>query len=76
MKSVISFRVVLLSILLGAVFATVSCGNETQAAPTRAEVTLDPNLFQLDDQETFKLVQAETRQLPTQVTANGTVTPM
>jgi membrane fusion protein, heavy metal efflux system len=75
MKSVIWYPVLLLTTLLVAVFATVSCGNETQAAPTKAEITLDPNLFQLDDRESFKLVRAETRQLPTQVTANGTVTP-
>ena len=70
-----SYRVLVLSTLLVAIFATASCGNETQAAPTKTEITLDPNLFRVEDQKSFKLVQAETRQLPTQVTANGTVTP-
>jgi len=75
MTSAISYRALLLPVLLLAIASCFSCGGDTQAAPTRNEVTLDPNLFQVGNQDTFKLVQAETRQLPTQVIANGTVTP-
>jgi membrane fusion protein, heavy metal efflux system len=52
----------------------VSCSNNTKAAPTRAEVTLDPNLYTVDHPELFKLVKIDTRDLPTVLTANGSVT--
>ena len=62
----------LLSLLL--LFA-VACSDNTKAAPTKAEVTLDPDLYHVDHPELFKLVKVETRELPTVLTANGSVTP-
>jgi len=52
-----------------------SCSNETKAAPTRTEVTVDPNLYAVEHPELFKLVTAESRDVPTVMTANGNVTP-
>ncbi len=48
---------------------------ETKAAPTRTEVTVDPNLYAVEHPELFKLVTAESRDVPTVMTANGNVTP-
>jgi multidrug efflux pump subunit AcrA (membrane-fusion protein) len=64
--------------ILGALFLIgigTSCSNETKAAPTKAEITVDPNLYSVEHPELFKLVTAETRQLPTLLAANGSVTP-
>ena len=52
-----------------------SCSDNTKAAPTKAEVTIDPNLFTVEHPELFKLVKVETRDLPTTLDANGSVTP-
>jgi cobalt-zinc-cadmium efflux system membrane fusion protein len=52
-----------------------SCSHEPAAAPTKAEATLDPNLYTVEHPELFKLVTAETRNLPTVLNANGSVTP-
>jgi len=65
----VMFAVLLLMIL------AVSCSNDTKAAPTKAEVTLDPNLYSIDHPELFKLVRVEARELPTVVSANGSITP-
>jgi cobalt-zinc-cadmium efflux system membrane fusion protein len=61
--------------LLFLVLPASSCSNESKAAPTKTEVTVDPNLYTVDHPELFKLVTAETRNLPTLLTANGSVTP-
>jgi len=52
-----------------------SCSNDTKAAPTKAEVTIDPNLYSVDHPELFKLVRVEARALPTLLSANGSITP-
>ena len=53
----------------------VSCSGDPKAAPTKAEVTLDPNLYTVEQPELFKMAKVETRDLPTILNANGTVTP-
>jgi cobalt-zinc-cadmium efflux system membrane fusion protein len=62
-----------------AVFAALLCGfgcaKDTPAAAAKPTVTLDPDVFETDHPELFKTAKAETRPLPTVVTANGTVTP-
>jgi cobalt-zinc-cadmium efflux system membrane fusion protein len=58
-----------------AVLAGSACSRETKAAPTRAEVSRDPNLFATEHPELFPTVRVETRDLPTLLTANATVTP-
>ena len=52
-----------------------SCFNESKAAPTRSEVTVDPNVYTVEHPELFKLATAESRDVPTVLTANGSVTP-
>jgi len=49
----------------------VSCSNDTKASPTKAEVTVDPNIFDVDRPELFHLVPVETRDLPNVISANG-----
>jgi cobalt-zinc-cadmium efflux system membrane fusion protein len=52
-----------------------SCSGDSKAAPTKSEVTLDPNLYTVEHPELFKLAKVETQSLPTTLNANGTVTP-
>ncbi|MGA7381473.1 MAG: efflux RND transporter periplasmic adaptor subunit, partial [Terriglobales bacterium] len=62
-------------LLLFLLVLVVACSDNTKAAPTKAEVTLDPNLYSVDHPELFKLAKVEARDLPTVLTANGSVTP-
>jgi membrane fusion protein, heavy metal efflux system len=62
----------------GALFLALmgtSCSGDTKALPTKTEVTVDPNLYTVEHPELFKLATAQTRNLPTVLTANGSVTP-
>jgi len=61
--------------LLVLALLNVSCSNESKAAPTKSEVTLDPNLYTVEHADVFKLATAETRNLSTMLNANGSVTP-
>jgi membrane fusion protein, heavy metal efflux system len=63
-----------LSCLLLMLFAA-SCSKDTKAAPTRAEVTLEPGVYNVDNAAAFKLARVETRELPSVLNANGSVTP-
>lgn len=53
----------------------LACSNQTKAAPTKAEVTLDPDVFNMEHPEFFKLAAIETRNLPVLLRSNGSVTP-
>ena len=53
----------------------VSCSDDPKAAPTKSEITLDPNLYTVDHPELFQLATVGTRDLPTVLRANGSVTP-
>jgi cobalt-zinc-cadmium efflux system membrane fusion protein len=64
----------LFAVLL-ALGASVACSKDTPAATSKAPVTIDPDVFDADHPELFKTAKAATRALPTQVTANGTVSP-
>jgi cobalt-zinc-cadmium efflux system membrane fusion protein len=66
----VSVMAMLLLAVLGA-----SCSRESKAAPTKAEVTLDPNVFETDHPELFQTARVAARQMPTTLTANATVTP-
>jgi membrane fusion protein, heavy metal efflux system len=68
-------RLASFGILALLLIATSSCTRETKAAPTKAEVTIDPNLFESDHPELFPTSRVEVRELPTVLTANATVTP-
>ena len=64
--------VFLLAAVLG---SAVGCSNQVPAAESKAPVTVDPDIFETQHPELFKTAKAETRPLPTQVVANGTVSP-
>jgi cobalt-zinc-cadmium efflux system membrane fusion protein len=44
-------------------------------AASKPPVNVDPDIFSAEHPELFKTVKAETRQLPTELTANGVVSP-
>jgi membrane fusion protein, heavy metal efflux system len=54
---------------------SMACSNDTKAAPTKQEITVDPNLLTVDHPELFQTVKVESRDLPTELRANGTVQP-
>jgi membrane fusion protein, heavy metal efflux system len=53
----------------------ISCSGDSKAAPTKTEITLDPNSYTVEHPELFQLATVGTRDLPTVLNANGTVTP-
>ncbi len=63
----------------GAIFILVllmtSCSSDTKAAPTKAEVTLEPGVYTVDHPELFKLTTVDVREVAKVLRANGTVTP-
>jgi len=61
--------------ILSVIILAAACSNGTKVAPTKAEVTLDSNLYSIEHPELFNLVRVEARDLPTVLRANGTVTP-
>src|SRR5579864_4480920 len=65
----------LLVLLMAVLSASLACSRETPAAASKPPVTLDPDVFDTDHPELFKTAKAETRALPSVVTANGTVSP-
>ncbi len=64
--------------MLGALFIAVmgvSCSDDSKGAPTKSEVTLDPTLYNVEHPDLFKVVTVGTRDLPTTLIANGSVSP-
>src|SRR4030081_1065805 len=62
--------------ICGALFLAgmgVACSDDPKAAPTKSEVTLDPNLYTVEHADLFKLATVKTRELPTTQNANGSV---
>jgi cobalt-zinc-cadmium efflux system membrane fusion protein len=74
-KSSPRLRWVPLFILLAGLGSGIACSKDTPAATNKAPVTIDPDVFEADHPELFKTARAQTRSLPTEVTANGTVSP-
>ena len=75
MRNQILFRT---AAICGALFLAgmgLSCSDDPRAASTKSEVTLDPNLYTVEHPDLFKLAAVDTRDLPTTLNANGTVTP-
>ncbi len=72
-RSAAAFAILFLVVSL--IVLSASCSNDPKPAPTKAEVTIDPSLYTADHPELFKLVKVESRDLPTVLTANGTITP-
>ncbi|MFZ1009923.1 MAG: efflux RND transporter periplasmic adaptor subunit [Candidatus Sulfotelmatobacter sp.] len=61
--------------LIATLMAAAGCSKETPVAASKAPVTVDPDIFSMEHPELFKTAKAETRSVPTELTANGTVTP-
>ena len=57
------------------VLIAVGCSDNPKAAPTKAEVTVDPNIVTVQRPELFKLAAVETRALPNVLNVNGSVSP-
>ena len=53
----------------------LSCSGDPKAADTKQEISIDPNVFETDHPELFKTTKVTTRQMPTVLTANGSVAP-
>ena len=65
-----------IALLLAAFLAgSMSCSNDTKAAATRTEVTLEAGVYDVDHPDLFKLAEVELRNLPDVLRANGSVTP-
>jgi membrane fusion protein, heavy metal efflux system len=64
-----------IAVLLPLFFLLVSCSGDPKAAPTKAEISIDPNVFETDHPELFKTTKVITRQVPTVLSANGTIAP-
>lgn len=62
-------------LLLVLAMISASCSDNSKAAPTKSEVTLDPNVYEVDHPDLFKLATVSTRDMPTMLKANGVVTP-
>jgi membrane fusion protein, heavy metal efflux system len=62
-------------VVLPLMLLLVCCSGDTKAAPTKAEISVDPNVFETDHPELFKTAKVVTQQVPTVLTANGTVAP-
>jgi cobalt-zinc-cadmium efflux system membrane fusion protein len=64
-----------LALLLAALGGGLACSKDTPASTSKPPITLDPDVYDTDQPQLFKVAPAETRSLPNLVTANGTVTP-
>jgi cobalt-zinc-cadmium efflux system membrane fusion protein len=62
-------------LLLATLGGAVACSKDTPASTSKPPVTVDPDVFDTNQPQLFKTAKAETRALPTQVTANGVVSP-
>jgi cobalt-zinc-cadmium efflux system membrane fusion protein len=62
-------------LLLATLACGVACSKDTPASTSKPPVTVDPDVFDTDQPQLFKTAKAETRSLPTQITANGTISP-
>jgi len=62
-------------VVLALLMSGVGCSKDAPVAASKPPVTVDPDIFSTEHPELFKTAKAETRALPTELTANGTVTP-
>jgi len=63
------------SLCLALLAALLGCSDSTKAGATKQQVVVDPSLFTIDHPELFQTVKVESRDLPTELNANGTVQP-
>jgi cobalt-zinc-cadmium efflux system membrane fusion protein len=62
-------------LLIAVILPGLACSRDSVAAPSKPPVTVDPDVFQAEHPELFRTAKVEIRSLPTEVTANGTVSP-
>src|SRR6202051_4570598 len=62
-------------LMLAVILSATGCSKETPVAASKPPVTVDPDLFSAEHPELFKMAKVETRALPSELTANGTVSP-
>lgn len=70
-----ALRLIPLFTVVALLIGGAACSNETPVAASQAPVTVDPDVFSVENPQLFKTAKAESRALPTELTANGTVTP-
>ena len=72
-----AFRLVPLFALVAALASAMACSErDSELPPRKTPITVDPDVFIPSSIRNFsRLAKAETRALPTELTANGTVTP-
>ncbi len=75
MKNILWLQIAAVSGALFLCAMGVSCSDDPKAATTKSEITLDPNLYTVEHPELFQLAPVGTRNLPTVLHANGSVTP-
>jgi len=75
MKNKLSIHLAVIGLALFLAGINTSCSRDSKATATKAEITLDPNLYTVEHPELFQLAAVETRDLPTVLNANGSVTP-
>ena len=75
MKNKLSIHLAVIGLALFLAGINTSCSRDSKATATKAEITLDPNLYTVEHPELFQLATVETRDLPTVLNANGSVTP-
>jgi cobalt-zinc-cadmium efflux system membrane fusion protein len=63
------------ALCLAVLAASLACSDNTKAVPTKQQVVVDLSLFTVDHPELFQTVKVESRDLPTELNANGTVQP-
>ena len=68
-------RVVPAVVVFALLMSGVGCSKDAPVAASKPPVTVDPDIFSTEHPELFKTAKAETRALPTELMANGTVTP-
>jgi membrane fusion protein, heavy metal efflux system len=68
-------RLVWIAAMTALVLLSTSCSRESKAAPTKQQISVDPNVFETDHPELFQTTRVQTRQMPTVLNANGALTP-
>jgi cobalt-zinc-cadmium efflux system membrane fusion protein len=64
-----------LAVLFAVLLAGVGCSKDAAVSASKPPASVDPDVFSTEHPELFKTAKAETRQLPTELTANGVVSP-
>lgn len=53
----------------------MSCSDQKRPQPSKAEVRVEPGVFNVDHPDLFKIAKVESRELPALLKANGSITP-